>query len=210
MGLNKESIIATLASSVIITTPVSYYQHNGIHNYVQFIKCNRQSVNSENEVINSNNFDYAEIKRIITAYTDNDIDSKKIIVPYRSIPMQSTPETDIFRKNIEKLNEMALLDNNWDDNGAQAFDKTLLDNVKHLLVSLKDHQPDIFPTNNSTVQAEFYIQNNYLELILSKDKCEVYITDGENLDKDFFDDFEYDEEKIKHIVSSFYSKNKVR
>lgn len=118
--------------------------------------------------------------------------------------MRSTSNNMLFAKNIEKLNKMAELEENWNDEGAGRFDPILISNVKHLLTKLDLFQPNIFPTNESFIQAEFYVQKNYLELILSKSRCEVYITDGENQNNDIFEDYNYDEKRIISTIQKFF------
>lgn len=146
------------------------------------------------------------IKNFPTSYNTNSYIVKEYAVKAGSILMHSS--NTLFRKNIEKLNMMVNLDDNWDQEGASKFDLALIANVKELLRKFGQFQPNIFPTSNSDIQAEFYIQNNYLELLLSKTKCEVYITDGKNLANDIFEDFDYDESKILSIVQKFHAQNK--
>lgn len=110
----------------------------------------------------------------------------------------------LLQRNIEKLNRIATLENNWDGNDAKPFDPAFITNIKQLLIKLDQKQPNIFPINNSSIQAEFYIQTNYLELTISKTECEAYITDGKNLSRDIFENFDYDENKILSIVRNFY------
>lgn len=111
----------------------------------------------------------------------------------------------LFEKNIAKLNEMLNLGDDWDGEGALAFDKELIENAKELLTSLTILQPNIFPTADSRIQLEFYNKNNYLEFVISRSGCELYITDSINLDSDIFDEFEYCKDKVVSIVKKFYN-----
>lgn len=68
-----------------------------------------------------------------------------------------------MEKNIDKFIEnIFLLEDNWDGNGAKKFDKNFVKYIENLAEQLII-TPQIFPTVNGTIQFEFEDENNYLE-----------------------------------------------
>lgn len=190
--MSKINVIAYITSATIISSSMLLTNHG--NNFNETVK--RTFCYNKNLCINSTS-------------NVNDTNNLGFTVLDWSAHMKASTNM-LYKKNIEKLNEMSELNDNWDDEGARAFDKALIENVKRLLTKLNQYQPNIFPTSESNIQAEFYIQKNYLELVLSKNKCEVYITDGNNLSNDIFKDIDYNEDEIVSIVQNFYNKNNTR
>lgn len=124
--------------------------------------------------------------------------------PYQS-PLANTEKniTNIIldeekRANLKKLEQIASLPNNWNENGANAFSKQLLSKVRNLIIFLNT-QPEIFPTACDTIQLE-YDKNNgaHLEIEIGEnDLAEVYLIKSNG------------EDEFKNVSSDVYTINKV-
>lgn len=112
---------------------------------------------------------------------------------------------NLYNKNIEKLDYMSELSDNWDGYNAKKFSKETLENTKKVLSNLICNQPNIFPTAESGVQMEFYLGVKYLQIVIIDNAVEYFQTDGENLDKDIYDEFEYNVDKIINIITAFFT-----
>ncbi|GAB6401943.1 hypothetical protein IMM1_31730 [Pseudocoprococcus immobilis] len=67
------------------------------------------------------------------------------------------------QENLRKLEQISLLADNWDGNGAKAFDKQLVAKVKDLIGAL-GVQPEIFPLSYGSIQMEYTKEDgSYLE-----------------------------------------------
>lgn len=67
------------------------------------------------------------------------------------------------QENLRKLEQIASLTDNWDENGAKAFDKQLVVKVKDLIDAL-GVQPEIFPLSYGSIQMEYTKEDgSYLE-----------------------------------------------
>lgn len=105
-------------------------------------------------------------------------DESKSVYPYEL--SNSTPETGKFLKPFIKRysNEVLIksflaLPNNWNGNGAEAIDKTVVLKAISLLREL-EQQPDIFPTARNTIQFEYEHGNDYLEIEIFEEYFNVY------------------------------------
>lgn len=68
------------------------------------------------------------------------------------------------QENLRKLEQISLLADNWDGNGAKAFDKQLIAKVKDL-IGVLDIQPEIFPLSYGSIQMEYEKEDDsYLEI----------------------------------------------
>lgn len=81
-----------------------------------------------------------------------------------------------LKNNIKKLDAIAELKSNWDLHGAPEFEKSLIEFCKEKLYELEDRfsnkkkvQPEIFPTNNETIQFEFKNSSDWLEIEIPND-----------------------------------------
>lgn len=74
-----------------------------------------------------------------------------------------------LENNLIVLNDISLLEKNWNHNNAPAFSSELIQRVKRIIKKLKN-QPDIFPTAEESIQLE-YTNNNgdYLEYEIFED-----------------------------------------
>lgn len=77
-----------------------------------------------------------------------------------------------LKKNMNKLDEIAELESNWNQRGANAIDKGLIEFCREKLFEF-GKQPDIFPVFDGSLQLEFNDGENYLEISLKKDLNKV-------------------------------------
>ena len=71
---------------------------------------------------------------------------------------------NLMQENLRKLEQISLLADNWDGNGAKAFDKQLIAKVKDL-IGVLDVQPEIFPLSYGSIQMEYEKEDDsYLEI----------------------------------------------
>lgn len=85
-----------------------------------------------------------------------------------------------LENNIKKLDAIAELQSNWDLHGAPEFEKLLIEFCKEKLYELEDRfsniekvQPEIFPTNNETIQFEFKNGSDWLEIEIPNDMSHI-------------------------------------
>ena len=84
-------------------------------------------------------------------------------------------------RNINKLNKISALKDNWDGYGAEHFSHSIVRDAKDMLQKLLK-QPEIFPTADGTIQMEYEKENgDYLEIQFSDAPlCEVYMSENQN------------------------------
>lgn len=107
--------------------------------------------------------------------------------------------------NINKLSQIAALQNNWNGNGAKRFSKFMIARMLMLLFQL-DVQPEIFPRGTDDIQLEYDgDDDSYLEFgIDDSDSVEVFEVDKNGNEKN--SKINFDEKSINSIVRGFYGK----
>jgi len=82
---------------------------------------------------------------------------------------------DRMEKSLSALAEIEQLEDNWNENGAEAFSNSLIGSVRALLSNF-NIQPDIFPTAQNSIQLEWENANgDYLEIELFEDSsCSMF------------------------------------
>lgn len=107
---------------------------------------------------------------------------------------------------LNKIDEIALLENNWNDNGANKFSSKIIDNVKKFL-SYSLYNPFIAPTANNSIQLEYEKNNDeYFEVEIYEDKIETFKIDIDK--KETEQVFSIDEFfKVLNLVKIFYNGN---
>jgi hypothetical protein len=103
-------------------------------------------------------------------------------------------------KNLERIKEIGLLEQNWNDNEAAPFTKKLLYKARAIVCDL-DIQPDIFPTAAESIQIEYKTKGRYLEFEIFEDVIIMLkiSADGTEIEK------EVAQNSIKTIVQEFYN-----
>ena len=93
---------------------------------------------------------------------------------------------NLMQENLRKLEQIASLTDNWDGNGAKAFDKKLIAKTKDLIGAL-DVQPEIFPLSYGSIQMEYTKEDDsYLEIEVNlNDTWDVFKVNGNGEESDF-------------------------
>lgn len=104
--------------------------------------------------------------------------------------------------NLKTLSGIQHMCDNWNDYGASAFSKTIIDRAKCIINNLSI-QPLIYPTANESVQFEFKNKNNdYLEFeIYGKGDIKMFIFYANGV----YDIAKIEEKAIKETVENFYN-----
>lgn len=90
-----------------------------------------------------------------------------------SISNTESEQNSKLKRNLEKLNSIAKLEQNWDLYGSDVIDERLINKVEKLLRSLK-HQPEVFPTGNGGIQLDFFKDDdNFLEIEITIDEINL-------------------------------------
>lgn len=80
---------------------------------------------------------------------------------------------DDLTRNLDRLENIAQLEDDWDGYGAKSFSTTVIATVRNIISYLKE-QPEIFPTGRGSVQLEYHMPDySYLELEVFDDKVVV-------------------------------------
>ena len=113
----------------------------------------------------------------------------------------NTSLTQEFIENLNRLEDIGKLEDNWNGNGAPAFPAKQIELMRNI-ISILHVQPFITPTANKSIQFEFENDaGNYLEFELFSDervKMFIYFSNGET-------NTEYISiEKVSEMVDDFY------
>ena len=105
--------------------------------------------------------------------------------------------------NLEKLDSIRSMKDNWNGNGAPAIPKTVTDRVEQLINGLSI-QPEIFPTALGTIQLEYdNSRRDHMEIeIDGSDIAEVFVVrfNGE----ESYADIQVSIDSINSIAGDFY------
>lgn len=107
-----------------------------------------------------------------------------------------------MRDNLDQLDMIEQLEDNWNGEGAAAFSKELVKKVRNIIIQL-NLQPEVFPTARDSIQLEYYINNKYLEVEFNEQpECKVFSADEfSNTSTKFIN---ADAEEINKVVDLFY------
>jgi len=101
-----------------------------------------------------------------------------------SVVIEEKSITDIALCN-ERLSYISGLDDNWNGNGAPAFNPDHIRTVSKITARLP-FQPGIFPTAQESVQLEYEKSNGeYLEFEIFEDRIEVFSTNKNNVEVEY-------------------------
>lgn len=81
--------------------------------------------------------------------------------------------------NLDKLSEIAALEDDWNGNGAGKFSEELIDKVRNIIIFL-DIQPEVFPTACGTIQLECdKADGSHMEIEIGEEtEAELFIVDN--------------------------------
>ncbi len=110
---------------------------------------------------------------------------------------------DAKMKNLAKLDQIALLKDNWNGDGARAFQKTIITAARGIVTGL-DIQPEVFPTGDNSVQFEYDgPDGSYLEIELREGKsADVFTIDRQGNER--YTTVEISAKAINELVDHFY------
>ena len=109
---------------------------------------------------------------------------------------------NLMQENLRKLEQIASLTDNWDGNGAKAFDKQLIARAKDLISAL-DVQSEIFPLSYGSIQMEYTKEDgSYLEFEVNlNDTWDVFKVNG-NGEESLFS-IATDTEAVNKVIRDF-------
>lgn len=110
--------------------------------------------------------------------------------------------------NLDRLDEIAALEYDWDGYGAKRFSNKLIEKCKNILYTLSI-RPKIYPTGRQSIQFQYELEDrSYLEFEIFETKTVCLLVPKRkysNAVTKCFSEFEID--KIKEIVNNFYGQN---
>lgn len=107
------------------------------------------------------------------------------------------------KNNLNKLEEIASLKEDWDHKGAKAFSREQIMKVRDLIIFLSV-QPEIIPTACGTIQLEYEKENGaYLEFEIKEDDI-IRIYEEHPEGKNSGEIVDADIGTINRIVQDFY------
>lgn len=106
-------------------------------------------------------------------------------------------------ENLKKLETIALLQNNWNSNGAKAFSASLIAKARNLIMFL-EIQPEVFPTACDSLQLEYDREDgSHMEIELTEsDNAEIFTVDNKGCESII--NISASPETINKVVSNFY------
>lgn len=119
-------------------------------------------------------------------------------------PIRSyTETTDIKSDNLDRLSVISELRDNWNGNGAAAFDKKLVKRVTDIVNHL-DIQPEIFPSALGTIELEYdNSRKDFMSIEIGDGrKAEVFIVMYNG--RELFESIEATANAINERVRKFY------
>ncbi|WP_375343233.1 hypothetical protein [Enterococcus faecalis] len=132
-------------------------------------------------------------------------DMKKNIGDKKTI-LEATDNSQILKKNLNVINELAKLKDGWDGKGSYAFEERIITSSFELINNL-EVQPEIFPTLRQSIQMEYEKGDYYLEFEIFKDRIEYYFDYAGEEEEGFVSKvIDIDFEKINELVNDFVSR----
>ncbi len=106
--------------------------------------------------------------------------------------------------NLERLEDIARLDSDWNGYGAKPFKRTFIADVRNIITYLSE-QPEIFPTGRSSIQLEYHLPDeSYLEFEVFEDKIVGMQVSGSDYDNAQFWELAMDDvAQIRSITDNF-------
>lgn len=108
----------------------------------------------------------------------------------------------------QKLEMIAELADDWNCYGAKPFDKDLLQSAQNLLSILPEPEY-ILPTGRNSIQFEWDVGKNYLELEIFKDRASTFYVPGRDYFSSEIDGFTPDRySELPEIIQMYLDKGK--
>lgn len=111
-------------------------------------------------------FDY----HYLSEYKSENERLSKPVAYYNGNVLEEKKKTD----NLITINSFLNLEYNWNDNEAQPFSESLINEAKQIIMGLF-RQPDVFPTARNSIQFEYERDNgDYFEIELFSGRLEIF------------------------------------
>lgn len=106
-------------------------------------------------------------------------------------------------QNVKKLETIAMLQDNWNANGAKAFSDSLISKVRNIIVFL-EIQPELFPTACESLQLEYDKQDGtHMEIEITEgENAEIFVVDS--MGRESTRNIRASIEVINKVVRDFY------
>lgn len=192
ISINK--VCSTFAGGVLATSII--IMGNGTVTLGYNSNCTGQIVNHFNEKTNIyTSFDSKPyISFSIPGYSNN----KSVISGVDKVTINEEK-----LQNIKKLETIAMLQDNWNANGAKAFSTSLISKVQNIIVFL-EIQPEVFPTACESLQLEYDKQDgSHMEIELTEsENAEIFVVDSMGCES--IRNIQASIEVINKVVRDFY------
>lgn len=111
------------------------------------------------------------------------------------------------KENLDKLNQIKELKDDWNGYGAQSIDNIVIKSVENIIENVHV-QPEIYPTGRNSIQLEYELEDrSYLEFEVFKDKILCMILPQRNYNKPKYEIIQpVDIKRINEIIDNFYIK----
>ena len=132
-------------------------------------------------------------------------DMNKIVVSDAFVPKnKGFIIKDELTRNLERLNDIAELESDWNGYGTESFSSELITEVRNIISSLSE-QPEIFPTGRKSIQLEYHLSDkSYLEFEIFGGKVIAMQVSGTDYDNaKFWELSASDISQIQQIVYRF-------
>lgn len=137
---------------------------------------------------------------VMKAYDFDDLSGNSSDTPHVRNYMETT---DIRTDNLDRLAVIGNFKDNWNGNGAAAFDKKLIKKIIGIVSEL-DIQPEIFPSAAGTIELEYSnSRKDFMGIeIGSEDEAEIFIVMYNG--KESFETVNTEASAINERVKRFY------
>lgn len=111
------------------------------------------------------------------------------------------------KENLDRLNQIKELKDNWNGYGAQSIDNIVIKTVENIIENVHV-QPEIYPTGRNSIQLEYELEDkSYLEFEVFKDKILCMKIPQRNYNKSEYEIIQpVDIKRINEIIDNFYIK----
>lgn len=181
-----------------ITTNVVFTRSDG---EIAKLNINDSNSNIKTTIYDNNSYSILyEVNRINSGFSAYN----KIMERNYRRNVDSVEITNEIIENLNKLLKISNLPNNWNENGATAFDSAFINTIRDIIVSGLIKQPEIFPTACGSIQFEYDTDNDrYLEIeIFPNGKSQVFVMDAD--ENEYVLDIDTSISSINKIIGEFY------
>ncbi len=175
------SLVSSATGSIIPPSgsinPVSGYITMKRVEYGSTMRVIEDKTTEENKTVERLGYIEDRQKALESVSTDFHIDTEKRLQKIEgNLYNNFNEERKLFNENWQTLYEISLLQDNWNDNGAEKFNSKLIKKCMDIIASVYlKYQPKIYPTGRDSIQFEYEPDNNhYLEIEVFNDRTKIY------------------------------------